>query len=75
MKVIIIIITAALIFVSCGNNEEIKKLKENQSKLEARITKLEQDMKEQIKIDSILLEFQKPQPGSLLYELEQKKNK
>lgn len=72
-KLLLIIIV--LVVSSCGDGNEITQLKENQVKLEARILKLEQDMKEQMKIDSILLEFQKPQPGSLLYELDQKKNK
>lgn len=71
----LLLIVVILVLASCGNGNEITQLKEKQIKLEARILKLEQDMKEQMKIDSILLEFQKPQPGSLLYELEQKKSK
>jgi len=71
----ILIVIVVLFLVSCSNGNEISQLKENQAKLEARIDKLEKDMKEQMKIDSILLEFQKPQPGSLLYELDHKKNR
>jgi len=71
----ILIVIVVLFLVSCSNGNEISQLKENQKKLEARIDKLEKDMKEQMKIDSILLEIQKPQPGSLLYELDHKKNR
>lgn len=71
----ILIVIVVLFLVSCSNGNEISQLKENQAKLEARIDKLEKDMKEQMKIDSILLEIQKPQPGSLLYELDHKKNR
>lgn len=68
-----LLIIIVLVVSSCGDRNEISQLKENQKKLEVRIEKLEQDMKDQMKIDSILLEFQKPQPGSLLYELDKKK--
>lgn len=76
MKSTFLLLTFCLagIFISCTDSSELERLKENQVKLEARILKLEQDMKEQMKIDSILIESQKPQPGSLLYDLD-KKNK
>jgi cell division protein FtsB len=57
------------LFLSCTENPEIKKLKENQAQLEARITKLEQDMKEQMKIDSVFIEMYKQSQSSLLNEL------
>jgi len=69
----LLLIFIVLVVSSCGNENEITKIKENQAKLEARIVKLEKDMKEQMKIDSILLEFQKPKPGSLLSNLEKNK--
>lgn len=56
-----------ILSISCTENPEIKKLKENQAQLEARILKLEKDMKEQMKIDSIFIEMYKQ--GSLLNEL------
>lgn len=62
-----------LIGIYSCTSPEVKKLQERQVLLEGRIEKLEKEMKEQIKIDSILLEFQKPQPGSLLYELDNSK--
>lgn len=58
-----------VVFFSCSSSD-VKKIEAKQVELENRIDSLEINMKLMCSTDSILLELTKPEPGSLLYELD-----